>query len=106
MRKYYLGAFLVGAYQETLGDLHNLLGDRMCCMSAPGRMAQSNTPMKLQAIRWPMCSHLWNTIREMVNRVRRQAEQAVRQGRSTAEERHEIMLAYEAGMRGYTYFEK
>ena len=37
--------------------------------------------------------------------MRRQAEQAVRQGRITAEERHEIMLAYEAGMRGYTYFE-
>jgi len=33
MRKYYLAAFLVGAYQETLGDLHNLLGTRMSCTS-------------------------------------------------------------------------
>jgi arginine decarboxylase len=34
------------------------------------------------------------------------AEQAIREGRITANERREIMKAYDNGLRGYTYFEK
>ena len=43
---------------------------------------------------------------DMLDRVRKIAEQAVRSGRITAEDRRHIMDAYEAGLRGYTYFEK
>ena len=42
----------------------------------------------------------------MVDQVRKFAEQAVQAGRITAEERREIMAAYEVGLRGYTYFER
>jgi len=42
----------------------------------------------------------------MLDRMRKAAEQAVRAGRITAEERRQIMEIYEAGLRGYTYFEK
>ena len=41
----------------------------------------------------------------MIDNVRAIAEKAVRDNRITPEERHEIMSAYEDGMRGYTYFE-
>jgi arginine decarboxylase len=42
----------------------------------------------------------------MVERVRAQAERAVRLGLLTPQERREIMDAYETGLRGYTYFEQ
>ncbi len=105
--EYYLGVFLVGAYQETLGDLHNLLGDTNVLHV---RVGQDGTVEYTNEIAGDTVADVLSFVeydpREMVNRVRRMAEQAVRDGRITAVERREIMLAYEAGMRGYTYFEK
>jgi arginine decarboxylase len=51
-------------------------------------------------------SYVEYDVQDMVEQVRRTAEQAVRAGRITPEERREIMAAYEGGLRGYTYFEK
>ena len=41
----------------------------------------------------------------VLNRFRKSAEGAVREGRITAQERRDIMQTYETGLRGYTYFE-
>ena len=43
---------------------------------------------------------------DLLEKMRRHAEQAVREGRITAEERRQIVDAYENGLRGYTYFER
>ena len=103
---YYLGVFLVGAYQETLGDLHNLLGDTNVLhvrMGKDGAVEYANEIAGDTVA--DVLSYVEYEPREMISRVRIMAEQAVRDGRITAVERREIMQAYEAGMRGYTYFE-
>jgi arginine decarboxylase len=43
---------------------------------------------------------------DMIDQVRKFAENAVRDGRISPEERREIMAAYAVGLRGYTYFER
>jgi len=103
---YYLGAFLVGAYQETLGDLHNLLGDTNVLHV---RVGKDGTVEYANEIAGDTVADVLSYVeydpRDMINRVRIMAEQAVRDGHITAVERREIMFAYETGMRGYTYFE-
>ncbi len=103
---YYLGAFLVGAYQETLGDLHNLLGDTNVLHVRVGKDGQVEYAHEIAGDTVAdVLSYVEYDPREMISRVRATAEQAVRDGRITAVERREIMSAYENGMRGYTYFE-
>ncbi len=103
---YYLGVFLVGAYQETLGDLHNLLGDTNVLHVRVGKDGQVEYAHEISGDTVAdVLTYVEYDPREMVGRVRTTAEQAVRDGRITAIERREIMSAYENGMRGYTYFE-
>ncbi len=103
---YYLGVFLVGAYQETLGDLHNLLGDTNVLHVRIGKDGAVEYANEIAGDTVAdVLSYVEYDPRDMVQRVRVMAEQAVRDGRISAIERREIMSAYEAGMRGYTYFE-
>ncbi|MBI2437869.1 MAG: biosynthetic arginine decarboxylase [Lentisphaerae bacterium] len=103
---YYLGVFLVGAYQETLGDLHNLLGDTNVLHV---RVGKDGTVEYAHEIAGDTVADVLSYVeydpRDMINQVRVMAEQAVRDNRITATERRDIMSAYETGMRGYTYFE-
>lgn len=106
-RDYYLGVFLVGAYQETLGDLHNLLGDTNVVHVELGADGQVEFAEEIAGDTVAdVLSYVEYDVGDMIELVRRNAEQAVRSGRITPEERREIMAAYEAGLRGYTYFEK
>jgi arginine decarboxylase len=104
--EYYLGVFLVGAYQETLGDLHNLYGDTNVLhvrIDESGNVEYSHEIAGDTVA--DVLSYVEYDTREMVRRVRLTAERAVRENRITPEERRQIMMAYEDGMRGYTYFE-
>ncbi len=105
--EYYLGAFLVGAYQETLGDLHNLFGDTNIVTI---RIAKNNDYELVREIEGDsvgdVLSYVEFSPKDMVVQFREQAEMAVRSGRITARERKKIMRAYESGLRGYTYYEK
>lgn len=103
---YYLGVFLVGAYQETLGDLHNLLGDTNVLHVRVGETGSVEYTNEIAGDTVAdVLSYVEYDPREMIDSVRWTAENAVREGRITAVERREIMSAYEDGMRGYTYFE-
>ncbi len=103
---YYMGVFMVGAYQETLGDLHNLLGDTNVLHVRIGKDGQVEYTHEIAGDTVAeVLAYVEYDPREMINRMRTRAEQAVRDGRITAVERREIMSAYETGMRGYTYFE-
>ncbi len=104
--EYYLGAFLVGAYQETLGDLHNLLGDT----NVAGIMIKGDGEIEFtREIEGDSVSDVLSFVeydpKELLQRVRGKAERAVQDDRITAAERRRIMNAYQAGLRGYTYFE-
>jgi arginine decarboxylase len=105
--EYYLGAFLVGAYQETLGDLHNLLGDTnvvSVSISPDGRyeIVKEIQGDSVESV----LSYVEFEPKNLVARFRETAEKAVRDGLISPMERKQIMDAYEAGLRGYTYFER
>ena len=106
-QEYYLGAFLVGAYQETLGDLHNLLGDTNVLAI---RIEDDGTYHFMREIRGDSVADILTYVeydpRRILESIRELAEKAVTQGKITPSERYHIMLAFEDGLRGYTYFER
>lgn len=100
---YLMGMFLVGAYQEILGDLHNLFGD-------------ANTVHVHLASHGYDIAHVikGDTVREvlhyvqydsekLVERVRRQAEHALSQGQINLRQMKLLMDHYEESLRNYTY---
>lgn len=104
---YYLGVFLVGAYQETLGDLHNLFGDTNVVSV---RIHPDGSFDFVKEIRGDSVADVLSYVeyepKDMLVRFREIAEEAVRAGYITASERKEIMQAYDNGLRGYTYYER
>ncbi|NLX25172.1 MAG: biosynthetic arginine decarboxylase [Lentisphaerae bacterium] len=106
-KEYYLGVFLVGAYQETLGDLHNLLGDTNVVtvrVDYEGNL-QFSRELEGDSVA-DVLSYVEYDPKAMIRRIRELAEEAVQNGRITPKDRRRIMDAYEEGMRGYTYFER
>ncbi len=105
--EYYLGVFLVGAYQETLGDLHNLLGDTNVITVEVDRDGRPNYSRELEGDSVAdVLTYVEYDPKNIVRRIRKLAETAVRSAAITAKERRRIMDAFESGMRGYTYFER
>ncbi len=104
---YYLGIFLVGAYQETLGDLHNLFGDTNVVSI---RLNEDGTHDIVNEIHGDSVDDVLGYVEydthEMRANYRNTAEEAVKKGLITAKERREIMSSYENGLRGYTYYER
>ena len=104
--EYYLGIFLVGAYQETLGDLHNLMGDNNVVsvrIEDDGsyevvREQQGDTVADV-------LSYVEYEPRRIMEDLRSMAERAVREGRITPSQRFSFLQTFEDGLRGYTYFE-
>lgn len=105
--EYYLGAFLVGAYQETLGDLHNLFGDTNVVSI---RIYQNGDYDIVREIEGDSVADVLSYVeyepKQMVNAFKKRAEDAIREQKITVAERREIIKAYENGLRGYTYYEK
>ena len=103
----YLGVFLVGAYQETLGDLHNLMGDTNVVSI---RASEDGSYEYVREIRGDSVADILSYVeydpRRILEDLRSTAEQAVRQGRISPSERFAVMQAFEDGLRGYTYFER
>ncbi|HON61384.1 MAG: biosynthetic arginine decarboxylase [Bacteriovoracaceae bacterium] len=104
--EYYLGVFLVGAYQETLGDLHNLLGDTNVVSI---RVHEDGNYSFVREIEGDSVADVLSYVeydpKDMTKQFRATAEQAVRENLITPRERREIMNMYEEGLRGYPYFE-
>jgi arginine decarboxylase len=102
---YYLGVFLVGAYQETLGDLHNLLGDT----NVVGVHLEKGKPVYTHEVEGDTVADVLSYVefdpKELVSKFRNFAEKAVNDGRISPKERKEIMDLYRDGLGGYTYFE-
>lgn len=104
---YTLGVFLVGAYQETLGDLHNLLGDTnvVSVRIDPDGHIHYTREIEGDSVA-DVLSYVEYEPKEMIRRMRTLAETAVKVGKLTPKERRAVMDAYESGLRGYTYFER
>ena len=104
---YYLGIFLVGAYQEILGDLHNLFGDtNIVNVSLSGSdgyelddVIPGNTVMEvLDYVRYQR--------EELLARTRRSCERAIQRGRMTLPEARDLVRVFQEGLDGYTYPER
>jgi arginine decarboxylase len=105
--EYYLGVFLVGAYQETLGDLHNLFGDTniVSVRVNPDGSYDLTREIRGDSVA-DVLSYVEYDPKDMVTQFRSRAEQAIHEGHISASDRRVIMRAFERGLRGYTYYER
>jgi len=105
--EYYLGVFLVGAYQETLGDFHNLLGDTNVVSISVEADGSYHFVRELRGDSVAdILAYVEYDPRRILEDLRERAEKAVRSGKISPSERYRIMSAFEDGLRGYTYFER
>lgn len=104
-KPYYLGAFLTGAYQETLGDLHNLLGDPNVVSVAIENGELVLTHEVEGDTVADVLSYVEYSPKELEARFRHFAEQAVKAGKITPAQRKETMAAFRETLTGYTYYE-
>jgi len=103
--EYNIGTFLVGAYQETLGDLHNLLGDtHVVTVDVEDGELCLTREVEGDSVA-DVLSYVEYDPKDLERRFRNFAESAVRDGRITATDRKNIMDAYREGLNGYTYYE-
>lgn len=103
---YYLGAFLLGAYQEILGDLHNLFGDTNAVhvsLDENGEVILDNV-IKGDTVR-EVLEYVQFNSEVLLNQFRRDVEAALREGRIGYEESGRLLRFYEEGLYGYTYLE-
>jgi len=104
--KYYLAAFLVGAYQETLGDLHNLFGDTHVVhvrLHDEGgwwieEIVKGDTANKV-------LEYMEYDVAELYPALARDCERAIRDGRMTIAESQALKRFYESELDGYAYLE-
>ena len=102
---YYLGVFLVGAYQEILGDMHNLFGDT----NAVHLSVKNGTYHIDQIIDGETVEEVLDYVQYNPKKLVRQLEiwvtKSVKEGKITLEEGKEFLSNYRSGLYGYTYLE-
>ncbi len=104
---YYLGAFLLGAYQEILGDMHNLFGDTNAVhvsMDEEGEVVLE-TVIKGDTVR-EVLDYVEFNVESLMRQFRTSVELAVRESRISYEEAGRFQRYYEDGLQGYTYLEE
>ena len=104
---YVLGAFLVGAYQEILGDLHNLFGDTNAVhvsLSETGEVLL-DTVIQGDTVR-EVLDYVQFHARTLLDQFRQDVEGALREGKIGYEESGRLLRFYEEGLNGYTYLEQ
>lgn len=104
--KYYLGVFLVGAYQEILGDLHNLFGDT----NAVHISVYKDRYEIDQIIDGETVADVLDYVQFSPKKLVRNAEAwvtaSMKAGKITPEEGRDFITTYRSGLYGYTYLEK
>ena len=103
---YYLAAFLVGAYQETLGDLHNLFGDTHVVHI---RLDDEHGWWIEEVLKGDTANKVLGYMQydtdELYPRFARDCERAMRDGRLSVAEGQALKRFYESELAGYTYLE-
>ena len=103
---YYLAAFLVGAYQEILGDMHNLFGDTNAvhvALDDDGEVSISEV-IKGDTVR-EVLHYVQFSADELMRAMRKRVERAWREKQISLEESRVLLRFYESGLAGYTYLE-
>jgi arginine decarboxylase len=100
---YYIASFLVGAYQEILGDLHNLFGDTDAVhIRVDGDDYRVEHVVEGDSVT-EVLSYVQYAKDDLVSKVRRMVEDALREKRLTPAESGRFMRRYEEALEGYTY---
>ena len=102
---YYMGVFLIGAYQEILGDLHNLFGDTDAVhitVTSSGytvdHVVEGDTVTEV-------LSYVQYNRPELIESIRKASESSILKGTISKQEARLLMRHYEEGLSGYTYLE-
>ncbi|WP_082596942.1 biosynthetic arginine decarboxylase [Pseudovibrio sp. POLY-S9] len=105
-KPFYLGVFFVGAYQETLGDLHNLFGDTN--VATIDLRADGGFDL-LQEVEGDTISQVLSYVeydpRDCVDAFRKLIDEAVSAGTLKNADRRTLVAAYRDSINGYTYYE-
>ena len=102
---YYIGVFLVGAYQEILGDMHNLFGDTNAVhisVDENGYTIDKTIDGETVA---DVLEYVQYSPKNLVRRLEIWVAKSVKEGKITSEEGKEFISNYRAGLYGYTYLE-
>jgi arginine decarboxylase len=102
---YYIGVFLVGAYQEILGDLHNLFGDTNAVhVSVNNKGYEIDQIIDGETVA-EVLDYVQYNAKKLVRTVETWVTTSVKAGKITAEEGKEFLSNYRSGLYGYTYLE-
>jgi len=103
---YFLGVFYIGAYQETLGDLHNLFGDTNVVTI---KLKENGGYQLLHEQEGDTISEVLSYVeyepKDIINRFKRIVEDAVRSRDLSLSERKQLIQSFKESISGYTYFE-
>ena len=101
---YFMGAFLVGAYQEILGDLHNLLGDTNAVHVS---MDEHGVACIDEVIEGDTVTEVLRYVQfsgeDLMRQMRKSIEKAVRDNKIDLDESRALLKFYETGLKSYTY---
>ncbi|MEM7165658.1 MAG: biosynthetic arginine decarboxylase [Planctomycetota bacterium] len=105
-KPYLLGVFLLGAYQEILGDLHNLFGDTHAVHVSVDASGQWSIDEVIRGDRVrDVLGYLQYDHEELRAAMRRSVDGAIERGRLSAEDGASLLSFYDNGLDGYTYLE-
>ena len=103
---YYLGVFLLGAYQEILGDLHNLLGDTHAVHISIDENGEWEIDEVIEGDTVEeVLRYVQYDVEDLKRAMRLDIEAACKQGRLTVSEGKSLLKFYDDGLEGYTYLE-
>lgn len=103
-QKYYLGVFISGAYQEILGDMHNLFGDTDTVHITLTEHGTYNVEHVVEgdSVR-DVLAYVEYSKAELIERVRKASEQGISTGGISRSEARLLLELYEKGLNAYTY---
>ena len=103
---YYLGVFLVGAYQEILGDMHNLFGDTNAVhISVYKDRYEIDQIFEGETVA-DVLDYVQFNPKKLVRNVEAWVTASMKAGKITPEEGREFLSNYRSGLYGYTYLER
>ena len=103
---YYLGVFLIGAYQEILGNMHNLFGDTttVTVTTKRGGGYQITNVIDGETIA-DVLGYVQYDSKRLVRRLESWAARAIKEGKISTKEGKDFISNYRSGLYGYTYLE-
>ena len=103
---YYIGVFLVGAYQEILGDMHNLFGDTNAVHISVSKDGYEIDQLIDGETVADVLDYVEYNPKKLVRKVEAWVTASMKKGIITPEEGRQFLNTYRAGLYGYTYLER